>query len=55
MDKPESTTLTDEDIRTIMPQTATPAARTGDPDGKDADGTDGDAKDGTDGDSTEQG
>ena len=42
--------LTDEDIRTVMPGSATSPAAETDPDTKDGDGTDGDTTDQTDGD-----
>lgn len=59
MDETTTRELTDDDIRTVMPGSATkaetdPDGMGGDTDGRDAgDGTDGDAKDGTDGDATD--
>ena len=56
MDETTSRELTDEDIRTVMPGTASVKAET-DPDGRDmpggGDGTDGDATDQKDGDAAD--
>jgi len=46
-------TLSDEDIRTVLPVGGVATKLETDPDTKDADGTDGDATDGTDGDSSD--
>ena len=46
-------TLSDEDIRTILPVGGVATKLETDPDADDADGTDGDATDGTDGDSSD--
>lgn len=46
-------TLSDEDIKTILPVGSVATKVETDPDTKDADGTDGDATDGTDGDSSD--
>ncbi|MGZ8599266.1 MAG: hypothetical protein ACXWX6_03550, partial [Actinomycetota bacterium] len=55
MDETTTRSLSDEDIETVMPGSASATEeRPKDADGtdaQDADGTDGDAKDGTDGDS----
>jgi hypothetical protein len=58
MDESATRELTDEDIRTVMPGTATPPKAETDPDGKDmpggGDGTDGDTTDKKDGDAADQ-
>ena len=51
MDDQTQGTLSDDDIRTILPGDGTTKVETK-PDTDDADGTDGDATDGTDGDSS---
>jgi hypothetical protein len=53
MDDQAQGTLSDEDIRTILPVGGVAATLETDPDTKDADGTDGDSSDGTDGDSSD--
>jgi hypothetical protein len=53
MDDQMQGTLSDEDIRTVLPGGGVTTKLEADPDTKDADGTDGDATDGTDGDSSD--
>jgi hypothetical protein len=53
MDDGTQGTLSDEDIRTVLPVGGVATKLETDPDTKDADGTDGDATDGTDGDSSD--
>jgi hypothetical protein len=53
MDDQAQGTLSDEDIKTVLPVGGVAAKVETDPDTKDADGTDGDATDGTDGDSSD--
>jgi hypothetical protein len=53
MDDHAQGTLSDEDIKTILPVGGVATTLETDPDTKDADGTDGDATDGTDGDSSD--
>jgi hypothetical protein len=53
MDDTTTRELTDEEIRTVLPGSAAPAAET-DPDTMGGDGTDGDSTDQTDGDAGDQ-
>jgi hypothetical protein len=53
MDDQTQGTLSDEEIRTILPVGGVATKLETDPDTEDADGTDGDTTDGTDGDSSD--